>query len=153
MRPGRCAKRPPAPFRARALAAAQQGCDAAHRRPPVGAFVRVGLHLQERLAIALHHKVFRRHFEIFGQRQRHRFRPPVRQGKVVGGGADGIGMPLDQEDLRRAFIDIAADQPPQPRQRAPAETAATGLSPQDVKMLEATLAELLECKRLLDQAG
>ena len=42
---------------------------------------------------------------------------------------------------------------PAPRQHAPVATAEAGLAPEDVKTLEATLAELLECKRLLDQAG
>ena len=61
--------------------------------------------------------------------------------------------PAQCEHPRAAERPVEPEPAPQPRQRAPAETAATGLSPQDVKMLEATLAELLECKRLLDQAG
>ncbi len=42
---------------------------------------------------------------------------------------------------------------PTPRASAGSETPPAGLAAHDIKQLEATLAELLECKRLLDQAG
>ncbi|MGV8839201.1 MAG: MerR family transcriptional regulator [Bauldia sp.] len=75
----------------------------------------------------------------------------------IRGRAPAIHIARDEEDeeaVAMAHHLFHGDDPnrPEPPGIMPAPAPGGGLSPDDVRRLEATLADLLECKRLLDAA-